>query len=53
MEVERPLVVVEPLNDDVVGVSVGLGFLVADVAEVNAAASGTTEKVFVSGQGIT
>ena len=46
MEVEGPLVVVEPLNDDVVGVSVGLGFLVADVAEVNTAASGTQKKIF-------
>ena len=39
MDVEGPLVVVEPLDDDLVRVGVGLRLLIADVAEVNAASS--------------
>ena len=39
MNVEGPLVVVEPLDDDLVRVGVGLRLLIADVAEVNAASS--------------
>ena len=39
VNVEGPLVVVEPLDDDLVRVGVGLRLLIADVAEVNAASS--------------
>jgi hypothetical protein len=39
VNVEGPLVVVEPLDDDLVRVGVGLCLLIADVAEVNAASS--------------
>ena len=48
MKVKRSLLVVEPLDDDVVRVCVRLRFLVANVAEVNAASSEMTSKKILS-----